>query len=453
MSGARLIDEKYFSSFSEAIFSKFRAREHGVISYLGEESQFIRFNRAKVRQTGTLRDSDITLKLILEGQGQGDHRETIGRINLTGDLDSDLKRGVDLIEGLRTEVSTLPPDPFCMPPKNNGQSSEVFTGDLLPSKVALETLIPPIQGVDLAGIYASGWIASGNQNSAGQKHWFETETFCFDYSLIIPAERSVKGTFFGRKWETEIFRREINSARERCAYLEKPIRKIPRGNYRTYLSPDAVQDLVAMFSWGAIGEASFRQGDSPLIALREKRKILSPLFSLREDFTLGGTPRFNWDGEIAPQTLKLIEKGELKATLVSSRSSLEYGVEANGAEMGERMRSPFVPPGTLKETEILNRLGTGLYLSNLHYLNYSDSQTGRITGMTRYACYWVEDGKIQGPIENLRFDETLFRLFGSELEALTDFTADIPNTSTYEHRQLGIARVPGALIKNMEFTL
>ena len=46
------------------------------------------------------------------------------------------------------------------------------------------------------------------------------------------------------------------------------------------------------------------------------------------------------------------------------------------------VRPPVVAPGNLKSDEILEQLGTGLYISNLHYLNWSDLTAGRITGMT-----------------------------------------------------------------------
>jgi predicted Zn-dependent protease len=42
----------------------------------------------------------------------------------------------------------------------------------------------------------------------------------------------------------------------------------------------------------------------------------------------------------------------------------------------------------------LKTLGTGVYISDLHYLNYSDRQACRMTGMTRFACLWVEDGEL-----------------------------------------------------------
>ena len=53
----------------------------------------------------------------------------------------------------------------------------------------------------------------------------------------------------------------------------------------------------------------------------------------------------------------------------------------------------------------MKKIDTGLYLGNLHYLNWSDNIGGRITGMTRYACFWVEDGEIVAPIENMRFEK------------------------------------------------
>jgi predicted Zn-dependent protease len=117
------------------------------------------------------------------------------------------------------------------------------------------------------------------------------------------------------------------------------------------------------------------------------------------------------------------------------------------------MRSPEVAVGKLAEADILKQLGTGLYLSNLHYLNWSDRTGGRITGMTRYACFWVENGEFTAPIENLRFDDSMYDFFGGNLEAFTDFHEFIPNTGTYETRSLGGILVPGMLVNKFTFTL
>ena len=116
-------------------------------------------------------------------------------------------------------------------------------------------------------------------------------------------------------------------------------------------------------------------------------------------------------------------------------------------------RSLEILPGTLKKEDILTQLGTGLYLANLHYVNASDQKSARLTGMTRFAAFWVENCKIVGPINNLRFDETLYKAWGANLIALTSEAEVIPDTSTYGARALSGNKLPGMLIDQFSFTL
>ena len=73
--------------------------------------------------------------------------------------------------------------------------------------------------------------------------------------------------------------------------------------------------------------------------------------------------------------------------------------------------------------------------------------------MTHYACFWVENNEIQRPIKDMRFDESLYRLFSSELEAVTCEQHVDPVIATYIQREIGNGKVPGMLIKNMSFNL
>jgi predicted Zn-dependent protease len=94
-----------------------------------------------------------------------------------------------------------------------------------------------------------------------------------------------------------------------------------------------------------------------------------------------------------------------------------------------------------------------VYANQLHYLNYSDRPGGRITGMTRFATFWVEDGRITAPLNVMRFDETLYRALGENLLGLTRQLEFIPSDSTYGGRSTASARTPGALIEAFRFTL
>ena len=73
--------------------------------------------------------------------------------------------------------------------------------------------------------------------------------------------------------------------------------------------------------------------------------------------------------------------------------------------------------------------------------------------MTRFATFWVEGGRIVAPVDVLRFDDTLFRMLGPNLEALTAETELALESNTYGERQLTSLRVPGALLSELAFTL
>jgi predicted Zn-dependent protease len=109
--------------------------------------------------------------------------------------------------------------------------------------------------------------------------------------------------------------------------------------------------------------------------------------------------------------------------------------------------------GDLSQQEILKQLGTGLYISNLWYLNYSDQPAARMTGMTRFATFWVENGEIQAPVSTMRFDDSAYNLLGSQLEALTTERELLLSASTYSQRNTSSSLLPGALVSRLTLTL
>tara|TARA_Y100000590_G_scaffold404048_1_gene491247 strand:- start:248 stop:1570 length:1323 start_codon:yes stop_codon:yes gene_type:complete len=439
--------EKLFNSLSEKLIDQLNVDEYLKISINGEHSQFIRFNQSKVRQSGIVEDASLYMNLIKDG------KTCSGSFTLTDNWVSNEKFALEELKRLRTEIIDLPKDPFIVIPKNVGSSRENNEGNLLPEEEVVSALCPAMKNVDLAGIWSSGRIFSGNANSAGQTHWFSTDTFSLDYSLITKDEKMVKATYAGSNWEQEGYEKFMADSILKLEMMKKIPKKLVPGSYRAYIAPAGVADIIHMFSWGGVGEASIQQGNSSLSKMRKNNVKLSPCFSLSEDFTTGLVPRFNGNGELAPEKLDLILSGNLKNTLISSRTAKEYGLDSNFAGDGESLRSPVLAPGNLNENEIIDNLGTGIYLSNLHYLNWSDRMGGRITGMTRYACFWVENGEIIAPIENMRFDDSIYNFFGENLESVTNKSQLIPSIETYGGREFGGVSCPGILLKSFELTL
>ena len=439
--------EILFNQITEKLLDHLHNSEKMKLSINGENSQFIRFSKSKVRQSGLVDDASLSISLIK------DEKTCNSSFTLTGNIDEDTKIAFNELERMRAEVVSLPDDPFVVVPENTGSSREDRSGDLLNPEDAVSALSPAMRSVDLAGIWASGQIITGNANSAGQKHWFSTDTFSLDYSLITPDERMVKGIYAGNHWNQEEYEKIMSDSISKLRMMGKPGKKIEPGKYRTYIAPAGVADIVGMFSWGGIGEASIQQGDSSLCRMRQNNVKMSPCFSLSEDFTSGMVPRFNYNGELAPEKLDLILSGNMLNTLISTRTAKEYDLKSNYASEGESMRSPVLATGDLNENEVIQTLDKGIYLSNLHYLNWSHRPGGRITGMTRYACFWIENGEVVAPIENMRFDDSIYNFFGNNLESIVDRAHFHPSVQTYEGRELGGVTCPGILLKSFELTL
>ncbi|MDJ0708126.1 MAG: metallopeptidase TldD-related protein [Leptolyngbyaceae cyanobacterium MO_188.B28] len=439
--------ETTFNALVEALMAEVKPTEAFTLTLLGEHSQFIRFNRAKVRQTGLVTDGELRLTLIQ------DQRTSYRILPFTGNQQADWSTIQTALADLRQEVPQLPVDPYLVTPSGESTSRESHPGCLLAPETAAAALLPGVEGLDFTGFYAGGLSVRAYADSIGQRHWFETETFNLDYSLFTADGKAVKGFFADSHWDDQAYVKNLQDSKTLLAKMEQPAKPVPKGQYRTYLAPAAVADLVSMFSWGGVSEASIQRGGSALGPLHRQEKKLSPQFHLKENFKYGATPRFNNLGEVAPVDIPLIVAGQLENTLISSRTAKEYGKVSNYAGPGESLRAPEVATGDLPTDKVLETLDTGLYVSNLHYLNWSDRPNGRITGMTRYACFWVDGGEIVAPIDNLRFDESLYRFFGDRLVSLTDSQLFIPEVGTYGHRSLGGIRTPGLLAEEFTYTL
>ena len=439
--------ENKFKNISRTIYSQLKKDELLTLSFTGEESQFIRLNNAKIRQTGLVNDADINMKMIANGT------TCTGSFTLSGNDEIDKKRSELEIQRMRLESTQILKDPYLIKPGGSGSSRQIKRSSGLGFNDAVDAILPAIQGVDFVGILSNGKMCRGNSNSLGQEHWFETESFSLDYSLVSTNHQMVKGTFAGTDWDQNEYEHYLIQSKKKLELMELSPVKVETGNYKTWFEPAAVSDFLSMFSWNGISEASIQQGCSGFGKMRNDDARLSSKFSISEDFSSGLVPKFNSDGEVSSNELKIISSGELKNTLISSRTANEYNRTSNFAEAGEYLRSPFMKPGVLDQSDVLKEIDKGLYLSNIHYLNWSDNPNGRITGLTRYACFWVENGEIVGPINTMRFDDSFYNYFGDNLLQVGNKTEFIPNTSTYGNREIGGTTCPGILADSFALTL
>ena len=436
--------------FNELVALLDRSLAPGEIYTCGfdaEVSDFVRLNHGKVRQPGTVTQCYLRLRLI---RGQRHAEQCFG---VSGVLEHDRVLVAEALSSLRSIIADVPDDPH-LNYSTAVHSSRIRRSDPLPpSERVIDEVLDAASGLDLVGIYAAGPVYRGFANSLGQRNWHEVNSFNFEWSLYHRADKAVKTSYAGFSWSAPDFAAKMHGARERLALLSAPARTLEPGLYRAYLAPSAVEEIAGMLCWGGFSGRALQTRQSCLFRMIDDEALLDPSVTFTEDTADGVAPAFQGEGFVRPPTVPLIVDGRMAGSLVSPRTAKEYALPTNGANSSEVPEALDMAAGKLSGPDALAALDTGLYVSNLWYLNFSDRPACRITGMTRFASFWVEHGRIVAPVNVMRFDDSVFRLLGNQLIGLTAERDLMLSSSSYGQRDVSSMRVPGAVVRDMAFTL
>jgi len=174
------------------------------------------------------------------------------------------------------------------------------------------------------------------------------------------------------------------------------------------LEPAAVAGLLAMMP------LEQRQADEGRSAFSKPgggsricEKILGTL-TLRADPWNALVPSEPFDGEGMPRPpVTSVDNGLLKK-LHTSR----YWAKKTNKPADARYRT-VVPSGPRIDTmdTLVSGLERGLVVTRLWYIRPVEPQTATVTGLTRDGVFLVDKGKIVGPVNNFRFNQSVLQLF------------------------------------------
>ncbi|MFV2060275.1 MAG: metallopeptidase TldD-related protein [Gammaproteobacteria bacterium] len=437
--------QNYFYELFDNLLQGLEADEFLIANLIGEKSDFIRLNHNRIRQAGNVKQTDISLQLI------NGNVHASSSCNLVEDMNVDLYQLNTMLVNLREQCQVLPDDPYLYY-ANDISSSEFIADDEMPDcNKAIDHIMSESFNLDLVGIWASGEQYHGFANSAGQRNWFSKPNFNFDWSVYYNTDKAVKNEYAGFDWQDAVFDSKMQQTRTAIDIISRPAKQLKPGKYRAYLSPVALSEIIGTASWGGFSLKSHKTAQTPLIQMVSGNKKMHDSVTLKENHANGLTPGFTRDGFIKPEQITLIENGKYQDCLVSARSAQEYQQTVNcSAEFPDSLE---LNAGKIKQDDILKELDTGIYINNLWYCNFSDHDSCRITGMTRYACFWVEKGEIIAPINVMRFDDTIYNILGSQLLGLTAEREFIFDSGSYDFRSNASINLPGALVNNFSLTL
>ncbi|MEO8279722.1 MAG: metallopeptidase TldD-related protein [Ideonella sp.] len=441
----------YFSALADSACVPSSALQRISLLLKAEVSQFIRFNHAQVRQATAVRQAYATLAVVDGG------RRIETTLSLSGKLDADCALLCAERDAMIVALPQVPVDSFLLLPDTVTNTDRRQSGRLPAPADLIATVCAAARGLDLVGFYAAGPMVRGFADNRGQRNWHAVESFHFDWCVYQSGDKAVKTAYAGTVWDADEFAARLAESARRLPLLARAPRVLRAGNYRAYFAPPAVGELLGMVAWSGFGTKHRRTGTSSLMRLADSTtntpSRLHPDFHLREATASGLSPDFTDEGFVKPEGITLIESGAACDSLISPRSAREFSLTSNGANAGETPESMSLAPGKLDSADALRALDTGMFVSDLWYLNYSDRAACRLTGMTRFACFWVESGQLVEPLQVMRFDDSFLRMFGKGLLGLTKQTQLLPDNSTYGERQLASVTAPGALVEDWQLTL
>ena len=440
------MNQENFNEFCQNIFKSLSSHETLFLYIESENSTFVRFNKSQIRQGGSVEQKVLTATYISQNKQQQ------FSMDLSSNPEQDLQFIQSTLDQFRQQTSILPEDPFLVYSTEPSQLHDKPSAQVFSETQICEDVLEFAASEDFVGFLGSGQQYTGLCSSLGHNLGFSRPSFCLDWSLYFKDDIASKGQYSGSEWSRTQFEAELKKSQSELQFLKRDPITLKPGQYRIYLAPDSVGEIINLLAWGGFSGEQYFNKTSVLQKLYDKKISLSPMLDWQENRSAGQTPQFDELGFVFNKDCQLVKGGQFSQALVSPRTAKEHQVEYN-SDSSESIYNFQMKPGQLPINQVLQELGTGLYIGNLWYLDYSDWNQCRMTGMTRYGCFWVEGGEIQNPFTPMRFDASLFDFFGNNLEGLTDKTTFIADPSTYYKRSNNSLDVPGALVNDFTLTL
>jgi PmbA protein len=223
---------------------------------------------------------------------------------------------------------------------------------------------------------------------------------------------------------------------------------IDAGDYPVVLEEYAVVDLLDML--GYLGFSALAvQEERSFVELG--KRIGSELVTIVDDGRdPAGLPMaFDYEG-VAKQRVPLLERGICAGVVYDAQTAAKDGVASTGH--GLPAPNPYGPfplngvmaAGEASREELIGGLERGLLVTRFHYTNPVHPKLAIITGMTRDGTFLVEDGRIVGPVKNLRFTQ-------SYLDAMAGVVAVARERKTLKGFLGGVV-VPALRLEGWTFT-
>jgi predicted Zn-dependent protease len=442
-----LLNEQESKALCDKLLGYVKA-DDAEVSVTSGVSSHLRFADNSFRTSGRREDTDVTVTVWID-QKKG---------SATGNESDDASlRGV--VEQAEQLARVSPVDREYVPslgPQNyrptEGFVEATANVALAPRAKALGDVISACEKENLVG---AGFHQTRGGTVAGASRHGNFYFYRSSLASLSVTARTREGNGSGYFLRNHFDVSKLDTARIGREALQKALQSrqpqaLEPGVYTVILEPQAVADLLGFFSFRFDARMA-DEGRSPFSAAGGKTKVGQRIFD--ERLSVYGDP---WNpelpgppvvmGGIPAQKFFLVKNGALE-NLVYNR----YWAQQKHAEPSPGPVNVIMEGGEQRATEraMIEATAKGLVVSRFWYIRPTDPRTAALTGLTRDGVWYVANGKVQFPVHNFRFNQSLLELLAP---GNVELIGTPERVSRSESQGESAALLPALKVKEFHFT-
>ena len=405
-----MLDRDNALRICEAVLAHARAAgaEDASVSLTNSIEAHARFADNRITTSGRSEDVDITATVWVERR-RGSSRVNDSSADALRQMADEAVRIARVSPVHREYVPTLGPLDY---PESRGFAQSTADVDVDARAQALAEVIGACRKASVvgAGFHSARASVAAAATANGNRRYFTTSEGSF--SMTARSEGAGSGYFAGDHFDLgRLDVRQISEEAVQKAVRSRQPRPIEPGVYPVILEPQAVVDLLGLFT-NSFDARTAEEGRSAFSSKNGQTRIGEAMFDKRIDIysdpmhpDVPAVPATN-EG-IPASRVSLIKGGVLENLEVSRFWAQERKRQPTPGPVNYIVASsePAVPLD-----DMIRRMKRGLLISRFWYVRLVDPRTIVLTGLTRDGLWWIENGQIRHPVGNLRFNQSVIAM-------------------------------------------
>ncbi|MFC1711492.1 TldD/PmbA family protein [Patescibacteria group bacterium] len=445
-----MLKNKALKTIAENILKKTKNYFDQTEVILGtDESSTIRFANNLIYQPISVYDVWLKIRLIK------DKKIAVVNSNSFADknIDELLAVGKNLCQLQKKDnnfISLPKPEKTKIIPKNSFDLETFKTSN----KKLVKMVFPSIKLALKNKLISSGKLVRstdelGIANSQGVWQYQPSSNVFF--STVVRDEKT-KASGYGECMEQKISNLKIKKTVKlaiQTALKSKEPKKIKAQNLEVIFMPTALQEVLPYFAWLGPNARIYHEEVSFLKGKIGKKVFSNKLTITDEPLNPVSPAFFDFEG-FPKKNLSLVKNGVPTNICYDSYYAQKYkkqntghGLPAPNTE-GPISTHLVIKPGHSNLQQMIAKVKKGLLINRLWYIRVIHYKSLLLTGMTRDGTFYIENGKIKYPIQNLRFTDSIPSIFKN--------ISEVGKDAVWQKLMWGVAKIPPIRITNFKFT-